>query len=188
MDAKRLTTLLGEVARGNDDAFSELYDRTSSLVFGLSLRILGDDAAAAEEACHDAFLQIHRQAGAFDPTRGGPLAWILTITRTRAIDRRRKSATTRARERSYDLLTGEPDGAEPTVADSDLLERRRMVRTALQGVSPEEREALGHAFFMGLSHREIADLLHIPLGTIKSRIRSGMTKLRHSLSPLEAWC
>ncbi|MFG0317697.1 MAG: sigma-70 family RNA polymerase sigma factor [Planctomycetota bacterium JB042] len=187
MNSKELTSLLARIAGGSEDAFSELYDRTSPVVFGLAMRILGE-AATAEEACHDTYLQVHRQAGAFDPERGGPLTWILTIARTRALDRRRRLTHVRSREQSYDLLEDESAGPDVTLAENELAERRRLVRTALEKVSPEEREALGHAFYLGLSHREIADRLKIPLGTIKSRIRSGMTKLRQSLRPLEAWC
>jgi len=177
-----LAALVQRVASGDDLAFERLYDATAPAVHGLTTRILGD-AGEAEETSHDAFMQVHRRAETFDPERAGATTWILTIARTRALDRLRRAAR-RVPLRSLDDSI-EFEGPDATSDGTELGERRRLVRVALTRLTDDEREALGHAFFHGLSHSEISERLTMPLGTIKSRIRSGLNKLRRFLGSLE---
>ena len=178
-----LAALVARVADGDELAFERLYDATAPAVHGLTTRILGD-ADAAEETSHDAFLQVHRRAETFDPDRAAATTWILTIARTRALDRLRRVARG-IPLRSIDDASVEFEGPDATSDGTELGERRRLVRGALARLNDDEREVLGHAFFRGLSHSEIAERLEQPLGTIKSRIRSGLAKLRRFLGALD---
>ena len=159
-----------------------LYDSTSRLVFGLILRVVGD-RSTAEEVVLDVYTQIWRQAATYDRKRGAPLAWMMTIARTRGIDRLRSSKND---------LTKEPLDATPEIAAttpspeeaSVVSERRRLVRSALDMLSAEQREVIELAYYSGLSHSEIAMRLNQPLGTVKTRTRLGMMKLRDTLRPV----
>lgn len=185
MSQDRLGNLLARVAGQDQDAFAILYDSTVNMVFGHALRILRD-RGAADEAVHDVYLQIWQKANHYDPARGGPAGWILTLTRTRALDRLRRFATARHRELALDSCSSGVASADADAArQADLSERRLLVRDALARVSHEEREVLGCAYYRGLSHSEIASLLDQPLGTVKTRIRSGLLKLRQFLQPIE---
>ena len=172
--------LIGQMASGNQTSLARLYDQSSRLVFGLVMRIL-KDRGAAEEITLDTYHQIWRQAQHFDSQRGKPSSWILTIARNRAIDRLR--ATARARQQQTPLedvelfLTG-TDSPEDTLA---IGEQQRIVRHALAQLKFEERQLIEIAFFGGLTHQEISSQLNLPLGTVKTRIRSGMMKLRELL-------
>lgn len=173
----RLTAWIGRMAAGDESALVALYDATAAMVFGLALRILGDHAAA-EEVAGDAYLQAWRQAARFDRARGTPLGWLLTVARSRAIDRLR-SAGGRAVP-----AAAEADVAAVETPDA-LFEaegRRRLVREALARLRPEQREAVELAYFGGLSHGQIAARLGVPLGTVKTRLRLGMGHLRASLA------
>jgi RNA polymerase sigma-70 factor (ECF subfamily) len=173
----RLVALIGRMAAGDESALVALYDGTAPQVFGLALRILGD-RSAAEEVTGDAYLQAWRQATRFDRSRGTPFAWLLTIVRTRAIDRRRSAGGRAAVE------LPEPETATPETPDValEVESRRRLVRAALAGLRPEQREAVELAYFGGLSHGEIAARLDVPLGTVKTRLRLGMGHLRATLA------
>lgn len=170
---------IGRMATGDESALVALYDATASLVFGLVLRIVGD-RLVAEEVAGDAYLQVWRQAARFDRARGTPLAWLLTVARSRAIDRvrstgRRAAAVPEAVERED----------APVDAPDVLLEahdRRRRVRAALAQLRPEQRQAVELAYFGGLSHGQIAVRLSVPLGTVKTRLRLGMGHLRATLA------
>lgn len=187
-EAARVTTtpdaepadLIARCARGDQGALASLYDATAAQVNGLALRILGD-RDTAEEITGDVFLQVWRSAASYDASRGSPLAWLLTIARSRAIDRLRSGATDRRQTAPYELglkaAATEP-GPEET---SSLVQRSRFVRSAMERLSREQREAIELAFFAGLSHNEIADTLGAPLGTVKTRIRLGMGRLRDVL-------
>ncbi len=179
--------LLERLAGGDQSALAALYDATSRLVYGLALRILGDPADA-EEVTLDVYTQAWRQVGRYDASRGDALTWLLTLTRSRAIDRLRSRAGSRKREQALDtaaeLATSEPDPE----SRSAFAERARRVRSALAVLSPEQRQVIELAYFEGLTHVEIAERIRQPLGTAKSRIRLGMAKLRDALSPLdEGW-
>jgi RNA polymerase sigma-70 factor (ECF subfamily) len=180
-----LLALIGRVARGDQGALAALYDETSSMVHGLALRILRDESAA-EDVTVDVYMQVFRQASSYDAQRGSPLAWLLTLARSRAIDRFRAEAQRRLRETPLETVevavatTNDP--AESALAG----ESRRAVREALAALAPEQRRAIELAYYTGMSHTEIAEALRQPLGTIKTRIRTGMLALRDRLRSFHA--
>ena len=177
--------LFARIAAGDSAALGTLYDETSGIVFGLCSRILGDPADA-EEVTLDVYTQVWRQAARYDPERGEPVTWLLTLAHSRAIDRLRSRAPSRKREQGLDSAPGVADlpgpGADPEAA-SAFAERARFVRQALASLSAEQREVLELAYFEGLTHVEIAGRIRQPLGTTKSRIRLGLGKLREALAP-----
>lgn len=170
------------MTEGDQSALAALYDATSRQVFGLALRILSD-AADAEEVTLDVFSQAWRQSSRFDPARGDVVSWLLTLSHSRAIDRLRSRAGARKREEALDTVAESPAAGDDPEKTSFLAQRARAVRRALAALSTEQREVIELAYFEGLTHVEIADLLRQPLGTVKSRIRLGMTKLRDVLMP-----
>lgn len=178
-----LTLLLGRMAKGDQSALATLYDNTNRLVYGLILRVLGD-SSTAEEVLLDVYTQVWRQAASYDNVRGTPLAWLTTIARSRAIDRLRSGWQDRQRKEPLDAVndreTGVANPEEMTVAS----ELQRFVREALSSLSPEQREVIELAYYGGLSHSEIAAKLNQPLGTVKTRTRLGMIKLREVLAPM----
>ena len=153
------------------------------MLHGLSLRILGN-AADAEEVLMDVFEQVWRKAHTFDPARASVWSWLVVLTRSRAVDRLRSTAGRRMREQP---VSGWPEwaNAEERAAEADLVhrEQQEIVRRALSGLPAEQREPLELAYFSGMTHAEIAARLGAPLGTIKTRIRIGMDKLRAALYP-----
>ena len=162
--------LLRRVAAGDHAALGELYDRYAGLAHGLALRILRD-ATEAQDVVQEAFVQLWRQAGRYDSARGSPEAWVCTIARTRSLDRLRRRAARRE----------EPAGPAPAPSSSLTPDEALSVRSALRALSHEQREALELAYFEGLTQSEIARRLDQPLGTVKSRIRAGMMRLREAL-------
>lgn len=180
---KDLAALIGCVAQGDESALGALYDQTSSLVYSLALRIL-KDRPAAEEVTVDVYSQVHRQASNYDPGRGTPSAWLLTLTRSRAIDRLRADAQRRTREDPVETIEAIPAGTASPEEHSAAAEVRRVVQAALLALAPEQRQVIEIAYYSGLSHSEIAAKLGQPLGTVKTRIRTGMMALRELLRPL----
>ena len=175
--------LIKRVAEGDQSALTALYDSTSRLVFGLILRVVGD-RATAEEVVLDVYTQVWRQAATYDTKRGAPLAWIMTIARTRAIDRLRSSRHDLQSKEPLDAI-GEARSASASPEENTVLsERRTLVRSALDLLSAEQREVIELAYYSGLSHSEIALKLNQPLGTVKTRTRLGMMKLRDTLRPM----
>ncbi len=175
--------LLARAAKGDQQAFTELYDRSSSLLFTLALRILGDRDEAAE-VLQEVYLEVWRKVVRYNAARGSPTAWLVTVTRSRAIDRLRSRAArgfgmTDSLQNTpvADLPDGNP-GPLQTCAD---LELRALVEKALVELPEAQREALELAYYQGLSHTEIAARLNEPLGTVKTRIQLGMSKLRTAL-------
>ncbi len=174
--------LIGHIAQGDEAALAALYDLTSSVVFGLAARILRDPRDA-EETTLEVYLQVWRSAADYTAERGSPMAWLATMARTRAIDSLR--ASRRWVNSAVPLPPGfnEP-GSDP--AESLLIgEREAQVREALNALKPQQREVLEIAYFRGLTHVEIARLLGLPLGTVKTRIRNGMMQLREHFTELE---
>ncbi len=178
---QEIAALIDRAAAGDQLAVSELYDATSRMVYGLVLRILGDEGAA-EEVLLDVYMQVWRQAASYDARRGAPLAWLATIARSRAIDRLRAGRQEWQRARSLETVSQQSTGENLEEA-TYVGELREVVRGALVTLSDEQREALELAYYGGLSHSEIAERLGQPLGTIKTRIRLGMMKLRALLKP-----
>ncbi len=176
--------LIAQTAQGDQAALATLYDRTSPHVFGLVFKIL-NNRESAEEVTLDVYTQVWRQAHTYDHTRGAPGAWLMTLARTRAIDRFRAGAVERGRIESLDAAQFFASDNETPEQDVQGQERRRYVQQALATLTEEQRQAIALAYFYGMSQSEIADELQLPLGTVKTRIRLGMVKLREALAPYE---
>lgn len=170
-------------AQGDADALARLYDGTVALVYGLALRILRDPGGA-EEITEDVYIQVWRQAARYDPSRGRVTRWLLSMTRSRAIDRLRAGAAQRACRAGLDEASHVQEAVpSPELAASER-QRGDLVRAALARLHPDQRHAVELAYFRGMSHSEIATHVGAPLGTVKTRIRLGMEKLRGSLEML----
>jgi RNA polymerase sigma-70 factor (ECF subfamily) len=170
-DAADDMRLIARIRAGEQGAMSELYDRYSSVVYGVALRVL-QDAAGAEDILQDIFLQLWRKPDAFDSSRGSMVAWLAVIARHRAIDRlRQRRPETDIEEVVIAGTTDLRDETERTL----VIEK---VRAALSEMNADQRAALELAYFQGLTHTEIAEKTGEPLGTIKTRIRSGLQVLR----------
>jgi RNA polymerase sigma-70 factor, ECF subfamily len=177
--------LIALTAQGDQAALTTFYDRTSPQVFGFILRIL-NNREAAEEVTLDVYTQVWRQAHTYDATRGAPGAWLMTVARTRAIDRLRARATEYGRLESLDAVELFASGDDTPEQEVEGQQRRRYVQQALTVLTAEQRQAVALAYFYGLSQSEIAEKLQLPLGTVKTRMRSGLIKLREALAPFEA--
>ena len=171
--------LIQKVANQDRDAFGQLYDRFSSLVFALAMRMLRV-RSDAEDLLQEVFVQIWRQAQSYSVQRGSPEAWIVNIARSRAID---KIRSIRRMEKSF-VLTDDParaessENVESSAAES---EARMAMNSALANLPETQRKVLELAYFDGLTQTEIANRLAEPLGTIKTRMRSGIQRLRDML-------
>jgi RNA polymerase sigma-70 factor (ECF subfamily) len=172
--------LIHSVARKDERAFAALYDQYSSILFGLMLRIL-HSRAEAEDVLQEVFLQVWQQAPSFDASRGRPFTWLVTLARSRAIDRLR---ATGSRERTAQKSGEEAPRVEEEAADDALLreEQGEVVRRALAELSEEQRSTLLLAYLDGMSQTEIAEKTGQPLGTVKTRTRAGLKKLHGLLS------
>jgi RNA polymerase sigma-70 factor (ECF subfamily) len=171
--------LMARLARGDASALGVLYDRHAAQALGLARRILGD-VGQAEEVVQDAFVAAWRRAATFDAARGGARSWLLGIVHHRAIDRLRAVRSGGAAATGLDPSLGGDEAADVWREVAARLDRRRIVE-ALRTLPPVQREAVELAFFHGLTHVEIAERLDLPLGTIKGRVRLGLTKLRRLL-------
>jgi RNA polymerase sigma factor (sigma-70 family) len=166
--------LVALIARGDDGALAAFYQRFGRVAYGLALRVLRDPALA-QDAVQDAFLAAWRTAGAFDPARAKPSTWLLTLVHRRAVDVVRREQRRRAEPLAEDAP--QPVG-EATEEEAALREQRQLVQHALSRLPNEQREALELAYYGGYSQSELADRLGVPLGTIKSRMFTGLTRLR----------
>jgi RNA polymerase sigma-70 factor (ECF subfamily) len=171
--------LLHAIAGGDEQALASLYDRYRVILFSLVLRILHsrDDA---EDVLQELFLQVWKRASDFDETRGRPFTWLVTLARSRAIDRLR-SLDARERAVNESVRAAGPEEWADAVDDLIRSEQSEVVRRALAELPDEQRRALLLAYFEGLTQTEIAARLNAPLGTVKTRMRSGMIKLRELL-------
>ena len=170
-DAADEMRLVARIRAGDEHAMSELYDRYSKVVYAVALRAL-QDAAGAEDVLQDVFLQLWRNPDAFDASRGSLAAWLAVIARHRAIDRVRKR---RPETDIEDCVIASATDLGNETERSLVIEK---VRVVLNEMSPDQRTAMEMAFFEGLTHTEIAEKTGEPLGTIKTRIRSGLQQLR----------
>ena len=173
-------SLLSRVAAGDQKAFADLFDRLAPLILGVILRILRQ-RSLAEEVLQEVFLQVWRQAGAYHPDRGPVRIWILVIARSRSLDCLRSEQRLGHREemsQAGSRRTASPVGVSRLEAD----ERQRRLRSAVAGLPADQRVCLELTLFEGLSHGQIAVRCAAPLGTIKSRIRMGLIKVRESFA------
>ena len=178
--------LIGRIRAGDEGAVNDLYDRYAAPLLALAHRII-DDRADAEDVVLEALARAWREAGRFDPTRGSVRAWLTVMVRSRALDLvrardRRHAMAGAAAAADFPAASGAPP-RDPARA-AEVADDRRNVLSALEQLSPPQREAIELAYFDGLSQTQIAERVGAPLGTIKTRIRDGMRKLRSALLPL----
>jgi RNA polymerase sigma-70 factor (ECF subfamily) len=172
-----LDDLLIHAARGDQAAFEELYDRLVGPVYGVIRRVLRDPSQS-EEVAQEVLLEVWRTATRFDPAMGGAATWVTTIAHRRAIDRIR--ATTAAASREFKNADVSPPHDEVAEAVEASLDRER-VRRCLDGLTDIQRESITLAYYGGHSYRQVAELLHVTLGAIKTRIRDGLIRMRDCL-------
>jgi len=176
--------ILQAVVRGDEAALASLYDRYHTILFGLLMRIL-HSRTEAEDVLQEVFVQVWQRASSFDAARGRPFTWLVTLARSRAIDRLR---AVRSRDRTAQAASEEADNApqmSETIdpfAETHRNEQRETVRAALDQIPEEQRRVILLAYFEGLTQTEIAERLNEPLGTVKTRTRAAMFKLRDLLS------
>ena len=166
---------MAAIATGNQESFARLYDLLARRVFGLVSRILRD-RAMSEEVTQEVFFEIWRKAPTFDPARGSALTWIMTMTHRRAVDRvRTEERRTRRRP------VPDPSGFDVVAEAVETSLDQRYVQKALDTLSPLQREVVVLAYYSGYTYRQAAERLDIPLGTLKSRMRDGLLRLRAAL-------
>ena len=184
LDLERDVELLRRIAGGDRSAFSNFYDQYSGLLFSIAIKVL-NDSKEAEDVLQEVFMQIWNKAYVYDPLLGKPASWAVTLTRNKAIDR------IRASQRRSKLLEQAMMEANALADDSPSANERlhgsenaEMIRSVVAALPADQRRAIELAFFSGLTQDEIAKTLQEPLGTIKARIRRGMSKLREKLEGL----
>jgi len=170
--------LVALVARGDENALAELYDRVSRIAYGLALRVLRDERHA-EDAVQEAFLQVWRSAASFRAERAKASTWILTLVHRRAVDLVRREERRQADPLTDDLAPGQ--AVEQTEEAAWLRFERERVQSALKQLPDVQREALELAYYGGFTQSELAERLGVPLGTIKSRMFAGLARLRELL-------
>lgn len=168
--------LIAQVARGDERSFEQLYDDVGGQVHGLVRRVLRDPAQS-EEVTQEVFLEVWRTASRFDPSRGRAMTWVMTIAHARAVDRVRSAQAStdrdvRVGQRDYDVAYDEVSEA----VESRL--ERVQVRRCLDGLTELQRESLTLAYYGGYTYNQVADLLSVPLGTVKTRLRDGLIRMR----------
>jgi RNA polymerase sigma-70 factor (ECF subfamily) len=174
--------LLARVAKRERAAFEQLYDRYSNILYATAMKFLKEDADA-QDVVQDVFIQIWDKAKLYDPAKGKPLTWALTLTRNRSIDRIRAiQRRTRLRDDfEKETVADESAGIREALSGVDASERSQILRDAVGRLSPEQRKVIELAFFGGFTQSEIADRLGEPLGTVKARARRGLMKLKEIL-------
>jgi RNA polymerase sigma-70 factor (ECF subfamily) len=174
-----LDELLVEVARGDQEAFASLYDAVCGPVLGLVRSVLRDPAQS-EEVAQEVLVEVWRTAARFRPDRGGAMAWVMTLAHRRAVDRVRSVQAASERERRAALLDHTPAFDSVTEQVEARLEREQ-VRRCMGGLTEVQRQSVTLAYYRGLTYREVAELLSLPLGTAKTRLRDGLIRLRDCL-------
>jgi RNA polymerase sigma-70 factor (ECF subfamily) len=169
-------------AAGEQQALARLYDDTSRLIYSIAMRILGNPADA-EEVTMDVYSQVWKSAKEYNRDRGTPLGWLTMIARSRALDRVRRRSSRRDREAPIEAAGQPISDTDPPEEAVVLAEQRRRVQAALAELSADQRLAIELSFFEGYTHSELAEKLGQPLGTVKTRIRLGMLRLRELLLP-----
>lgn len=177
-DRQQLVDALAQVREGSQPALAEVYRRTSSKLFGICLRILGD-RSEAEDALQEVYVNVWRKAGSFDPSRASPISWLAAMARNRAIDRIRSSG--RRKQEPIELAAGIADGA-PTAPE--LIEQGQesgRLQNCLGELEQRQSQAIRAAFFDGFTYSELAERTGVPLGTMKSWVRRGLLRLKECL-------
>ncbi|MFI1931722.1 sigma-70 family RNA polymerase sigma factor [Streptomyces sp. NPDC020330] len=174
-----LQELMVRVARGDQDAFAALYDAVSGPVLGLVRSVLRDPAQS-EEVAQEVLVEVWRTAPRFRASRGSAMNWVLTLAHRRAVDRVRSAEAAAAREHKAALLDRTPAFDEVSEQVETRLEREQ-VRRCMRTLSELQRESVTLAYYRGLTYREVSELLAAPLGTIKTRLRDGLIRLRDCL-------
>ena len=176
-DARHDVGLLARIRAREAEAVGELYDRHNRLLFGLILRILRN-RDEAEEVLQDVFVQVWKRANTYKAELGTPVQWLVRIARNRAIDRYRANGT---RTRALEAAPPPSPPFRGPDTHAALAEQQRLLARALDGLRIEERELLEHAYFLGLTQSELAERFNLPLGTVKTRIRTALLRLRCAL-------
>lgn len=171
--------LLERVAEGDRQAFAQLYDQTAPRVLGLIKRLLKDHSQS-EEVTQEVFLEIWQTATRFDHTKGGAASWMLTMAHRRAVDRVRASQSSRDRDTKVGIRDFETDYDSVTEQVEIRIEHERVER-ALGRLTELQRQAVTLAYYGGYTHSEVSNMLHVPIGTVKTRLRDGMIRLRDEL-------
>jgi RNA polymerase sigma-70 factor (ECF subfamily) len=174
-----LNDLLSQVAEGDQTAFGQLYDQCSGRVLGLVRRLL-KDSAQSEEVTQEIFLEVWQNAKRYDPAKGSATTWILTMSHRRAVDRIRSSQSTRDRDTKIGLRDMETEYDSVSESVEIRVEHER-VGQALLRLTELQRQAVTLAYYGGYSHSEVAEMLKVPIGTVKTRLRDGMIRLRDEL-------
>ena len=178
-DAARLVDLMARSARGHEDAFAELYDLTSNRIYAIILRVLRSPDHAAE-VTQEVYVEVWRQSARYSPDKGSVVGWMTTMAHRRAVDRVRSVSSETARDEryAYSGTVREVDQVWDSVEQKIDVER---VRKGMASLTTIQREALTLAYFGGYTQSQVAQLLKLPLGTVKTRIRDGLIGLRDAL-------
>lgn len=174
-----LRELLGRVARGDQEAFVSVYDAVAGPVLGLVRSVLRDPAQS-EEVAQEVLTEVWRCAARFRPEKGSAMTWVLTLAHRRAVDRVRSAQAASDREHRAALLDQTPAFDEVTEQVEARLEREQ-VRRCMRTLTELQRHSVTLAYYRGLTYREVAELLALPLGTVKTRLRDGLIRLRDCL-------
>ena len=171
--------LLQRVATGDRDAFAELYDRTAPRIFGLVKRLLRDHSQS-EEVTQEVYLEIWQTAPRYDTNKGGAIAWMLTMAHRRAVDRVRASQASRNRDTKVGIRDYAPE-FDSVAENVEVQIESERVKEAMKRLTELQRQAVQLAYFGGYSHSEVSAMLKVPIGTVKTRLRDGMIRLRDEL-------
>lgn len=174
-----LAGCLKRASQGDEAAFAQIYDAMSARIYGLILRVLRDPSQA-EEVTQECFFEIWRTAARYVPDKGTPSGWMLTIAHRRAVDRVRAAEASTRRDHQYQHSTHMTDHDSTAETAQASLDAER-VRLALTTLTEAQRQAVELAYFGGYTHTEIAAMADLPLGTVKTRIRDGMIRLRDTM-------
>lgn len=172
--------LMGLVRDGEVQAFEVIFDRHAPAAFSLAYRMCGR-RAAAEDIVQDAFLSLWRSGSGYDPRRGSVRSWVLSVVHNRAVDAFRRQGSRDRRDISDEGIAERLPAPDATDAEVERRDDARQVRTALDELPPDQRRVIELAYFGGLTHNQIAEMLDLPPGTVKGRMRLGLTKMRYVL-------
>ncbi|MGF7125126.1 sigma-70 family RNA polymerase sigma factor [Rhodococcus sp. AG1013] len=178
-ESVHLRKLLADIAEGDRAAFADFYDRTGARVYGMVLRVLRDPGFS-EETTQEVYLQVWRSAGNFDPERGSPLSWLMTLAHRRAVDRVRSEQSHSDREVVYETAN-RVDEFDQVTEEVQHRAERQAVLDCLQALTDIQRQSVTLAYYGGRTYREVAAELGVAVPTVKSRIRDGLTRLRGCL-------